>query len=199
MSEERAYLIIMSGAREGNRIEVIGEMTIGRRDADVTLGDDDEVSRHHALVRAVSGALEVVDLESRNGTWVEGRRIAEATRLVDGARLRVGMTDLQVELAGAAADETRVATPVLEPDATQASAPVPEAGATVAGAAHAPPVRPATPALTPAAAAPAGAFPDFRPTHRRGGAATRSVSAAALVILIILATAVVLAIYFAQR
>jgi pSer/pThr/pTyr-binding forkhead associated (FHA) protein len=51
--------------------------TLGRSpDNDIIL-DDRRVSRHHAQVVADGSALVLRDLQSANGTWVKGRRIAE--------------------------------------------------------------------------------------------------------------------------
>ncbi len=54
------------------------------------------VSRFHCRLTALdNGALEVQDLESTNGTFVNDRRIARAT-LAPGDRLRVGRVDFQI-------------------------------------------------------------------------------------------------------
>ncbi len=54
------------------------------------------VSRFHCRVTALEdGGLEVQDLKSTNGTFVNDRRVARAT-LVAGDRLRVGRVDFQV-------------------------------------------------------------------------------------------------------
>lgn len=56
------------------------------------------VSRVHCrLCAAASGQLEVEDLSSTNGTFVNGRRVEHAV-LVSGDRLRVGRVELLVEL-----------------------------------------------------------------------------------------------------
>jgi DNA-binding NtrC family response regulator len=64
---------------------------------------DREVSRRHAALETHAAGLRVVDLGSRNGTFVDRLRIADAT-LVGGERLRVGATTLEVHAtAGQAA------------------------------------------------------------------------------------------------
>jgi hypothetical protein len=67
----------------GERELAVGEeLTIGREGADLTLADDDEVSRDHAALRALpDGGVEVRDLGSRNGTFVDGTRIEEQATL----------------------------------------------------------------------------------------------------------------------
>ena len=57
------------------------------------------VSRVHCrLTVSDAGLLEVQDLESTNGTWVNDRRV-ERLALAAGDRLRVGRVELVVEQA----------------------------------------------------------------------------------------------------
>jgi pSer/pThr/pTyr-binding forkhead associated (FHA) protein len=88
----------MEGPQAGKRFPVDSELTIGRAEADITL-DDPQISRRHALVRPVDGAVEVRDAGSANGTFVNGERLVEPWRLVEGDELRVGRVLLQLEVA----------------------------------------------------------------------------------------------------
>jgi pSer/pThr/pTyr-binding forkhead associated (FHA) protein len=92
-----ATLVITSGPREGERIPVSGQMTVGRENADLVF-EDPELSRRHALVTAVDGTVEIADTGSANGTFVNDRRIESATPLSDGDAIRLGKTTLEVEL-----------------------------------------------------------------------------------------------------
>ena len=56
---------------------------------DVVL-DHPEVSRRHAAIRRQGNEVMIEDLESTNGTWVEGRRIKQPTRLLPQALVAVG-------------------------------------------------------------------------------------------------------------
>ena len=71
--------------------------TIGRaRRADFVL-DTVMVSRLHCRLTArEDGTLEVLDLKSTNGTFVNGRRIYSGT-LSPGDRLKIGRIELAVE------------------------------------------------------------------------------------------------------
>ena len=94
-----AHLIVRDGPLRGRRFEVdSGEVTIGRESTDVLIEDDSEVSRNHAVVRASDGGVEVEDLGSTNGTFVNERRISEPTSLSTGDILRVGQTRLDLEI-----------------------------------------------------------------------------------------------------
>jgi hypothetical protein len=90
-------LVITSGPQQGERAEVIAQLTIGREKQDLLLADP-EVSRNHAVVRSVGPDLEIEDVGSSNGTWVNGRRIGSPTQLVDGDEIVVGQTYLRAEI-----------------------------------------------------------------------------------------------------
>jgi len=67
-----------------------GETVIGRgRDCDLVV-DDPTVSRNHALLSIAEDRVTLQDLESSNGTFVDGRRLRGETVLAAGARLRFG-------------------------------------------------------------------------------------------------------------
>jgi transcriptional regulator of acetoin/glycerol metabolism len=53
---------------------------------------DDRVSRRHTRVSARDGTVRITDLESRNGTFVDGKRITDETRVMLPRVLRVGQT-----------------------------------------------------------------------------------------------------------
>ena len=84
-------LVAKNGPLAGQRLDVEDELTFGRLDADVVV-EDAELSRKHAVFRIVDGKLEVEDLGSTNGTFVEGRRIDEPTRIENGTRVKIGIS-----------------------------------------------------------------------------------------------------------
>jgi pSer/pThr/pTyr-binding forkhead associated (FHA) protein len=71
------------------------EKTIGRAVRADFIVDAQMVSRLHCRVAAGATALEVIDLESTNGTFVNGERVSRATLKV-GDTLGVGRVDLVV-------------------------------------------------------------------------------------------------------
>lgn len=80
------------------RIQPGAVKTVGRaRRADLIL-DVALVSRLHCRLEAGADVLEVIDLESTNGTYVNDTRVNRGT-LTDGDRLRVGRIELKVNLA----------------------------------------------------------------------------------------------------
>ena len=69
------------------------ERTIGRATGADFIIDAALVSRVHCRVTALAGGeLEITDLESTNGTYVNGERV-ETARLTPGDRLLVGRVE----------------------------------------------------------------------------------------------------------
>lgn len=66
------------------------------RDDDIDLVDD-AVSQTHVIIFCDDAGLSVVDVASKNGTWVNGARVLEST-LVEGDLIRVGETRLSMRL-----------------------------------------------------------------------------------------------------
>ncbi|MGH2452004.1 MAG: FhaA domain-containing protein, partial [Candidatus Limnocylindria bacterium] len=87
----RAYLHVPT---ERRRVALgPSPLSIGRDpDNDLVL-DDRRVSRRHAEVRLRLGRYTLYDLQSTNGTFVNGRRIAEMV-LSDGDRISVGGNEI---------------------------------------------------------------------------------------------------------
>jgi FHA domain/Adenylate and Guanylate cyclase catalytic domain len=101
-------LIVKEGPLAGRRVPVEGELVVGRLNADLTI-DDPLISRRHALVRPVDGTLEVEDLGSLNGTWVNGERISSARRLGSGDVVGFGSTIIEVEVEAPVDHRTMIA------------------------------------------------------------------------------------------
>jgi pSer/pThr/pTyr-binding forkhead associated (FHA) protein len=71
-------------------------LVLGRsRDCDVTV-QDPNVSRRHAELRQEGATYWIVDLDSTNGTEVNGRRVQRA-KLADGDVLTIGSTEVRFE------------------------------------------------------------------------------------------------------
>ena len=69
---------------------------VGRSaDAEVSLRDP-EVSRQHACFQSRNGIVYVDDLQSRNGTFLNGKRVTEAIEVREGDAIDVGTTRMMV-------------------------------------------------------------------------------------------------------
>jgi hypothetical protein len=66
--------VVKTGPEAGRRVELDLEVAIGRQDGDLVV-EDPEVSRRHAVLRRSGGSVVVEDLDSTNGTFVNGERI----------------------------------------------------------------------------------------------------------------------------
>ena len=67
---------------------------IGRKGADIAL-DDPEISRHHCVVEVRERNVSLKDLDSTNGTFLDGER-ARAAVLQEGAMFRIGSSVIRV-------------------------------------------------------------------------------------------------------
>ncbi len=67
-----------------------GETIIGRDETCGVCLDDDQVSRRHAVITVHNDNAVLMDLDSRNGTMLNGVRITEPKALKDGDKIKVG-------------------------------------------------------------------------------------------------------------
>jgi hypothetical protein len=102
-SDGKLRLIVLDSRRSS--------LTIGRRaEADVPIAWDAEVSALHAELHCRGGEWTILDDGlSRNGTFLNGRRVAARQRLRDGDRVRVGRTTIAFHLGGRERAQTTVA------------------------------------------------------------------------------------------
>ena len=89
----RPCLTVMSGSSTGHVHKlVLGNNVIGRAPTAELRIVDDGISREHARVRFEEESLFVDDLESRNGTYLNGEKIATAMPLKEGDKIQIGRT-----------------------------------------------------------------------------------------------------------
>jgi S-DNA-T family DNA segregation ATPase FtsK/SpoIIIE len=89
-----------SGEDEERVVDINGHCVIGRAaDVDFRITEP-SVSRHHARLSVVmekeGKRLQIADLESANGTYVNGQRIAAARTLSVGDTVELGTTRLRL-------------------------------------------------------------------------------------------------------
>jgi serine phosphatase RsbU (regulator of sigma subunit) len=97
-SQRAHYLYVVDGDQKGLRIPVgTTPFVIGRSaPADVVLKDP-RISRSHCRVCLAMEEVIVIDLESSNGTFVNGKRLSGGGPLPVGARLQLGSHVLEHE------------------------------------------------------------------------------------------------------
>jgi two-component system, NtrC family, sensor kinase len=85
-------LFVIRGVDQGSRFELTEPIVrLGRDPASTIPLHDTEVSRHHAEIRRTDGEYAISDLNSSNGTFVNGQRIRHH-QLVSGDQLQLGGT-----------------------------------------------------------------------------------------------------------
>lgn len=69
----------VSGPTFGRSFAVAGPLTLGRQaDCDICIPIG-EISRHHARLKPAGGGVQVEDLDSANGTYINGKRVRSGT------------------------------------------------------------------------------------------------------------------------
>jgi len=86
---------ILQGSETTFRLGSGSVKTVGRAPRADFVVDAALVSRVHCRLTATDDRLEVVDLKSTNGTFVNGKRVQKA-HLTAGDRLRVGRIELRI-------------------------------------------------------------------------------------------------------
>lgn len=85
-----ARLLLESGG-ERREIKVAGSLTVGRSQSAGVYLDDKTLSREHTKFYLENGKLFVRDLESKNGTYLNGSIIKNTQALKPGDRVKVGL------------------------------------------------------------------------------------------------------------
>jgi class 3 adenylate cyclase len=89
---------------DGEWVPVTGNMSFGRAETNQIVLADEKVSRRHATIHSRGeGDFWLVDLGSRNGTYLNERRIQQPTRLSDDDRVRLGGTVFMFRQPGSVA------------------------------------------------------------------------------------------------
>jgi len=98
---EKGRILSLRDTQTGKEYPIPGaEVTVGRSGTEITV-DDPEVSRRHCLLKVFGDRVIIMDLESTNGTYVDGKRVMTGN-LGIGEQFTIGNTTL--ELAGTSSD-----------------------------------------------------------------------------------------------
>ena len=89
---------ILQSAEATFRLKSGAVKTVGRAPRADFILDVALVSRLHCRLTAADDQLEVLDLKSTNGTFVNDKRVEKA-KLAKGDRLRIGRVELTVDMA----------------------------------------------------------------------------------------------------
>ena len=83
---------------QGNKVPIVRRLTIGRdRDCSITL-EDKLASRKHAVIQKIRDEYFIQDLQSTNGTFINGKKIpsGDYVRLNPSDTVLIGRTELSV-------------------------------------------------------------------------------------------------------
>lgn len=95
-----AVVIHEKGGAERRETFETSELTVGRVQGNELMLPKGNVSKRHARLLYRDGRFIVTDLNSTNGTYVNRRRITQATIVREGDRIYVGDFVLRIELPG---------------------------------------------------------------------------------------------------
>ncbi|MDO5731018.1 FHA domain-containing protein FhaB/FipA [Corynebacterium sphenisci] len=92
-------LLVTAGPLAGSRMNLDNsrEVTIGRADDSAFVLDDDYASARHARLLPRDGDWFLEDLDSRNGTFLNGQRVDAPEKLETGMEIRIGRTTLRLQ------------------------------------------------------------------------------------------------------
>lgn len=92
-----ARIVITSGPKTGLELPLTGEpLTIGRSSESGLVIRDDYTSSHHARLLLWGDQWMLQDLDSTNGTWHDGARVATPVAVRVGAPIKVGATTFEL-------------------------------------------------------------------------------------------------------
>jgi pSer/pThr/pTyr-binding forkhead associated (FHA) protein len=81
---------MLESGGERREIKVAGPVTVGRSPSAGVYLDDKTLSREHTQFYLLNGRLHVRDLQSKNGTYLNGALLQRAEALKHGDRVKVG-------------------------------------------------------------------------------------------------------------
>ena len=90
-------LVITSGAKEGLELPLSNlPLTIGRSAESGLVIRDDYTSTHHARLMILNDAWVIQDLDSTNGTFLDGRRVVVPTQVPLNTPIKIGTTSFEL-------------------------------------------------------------------------------------------------------
>lgn len=93
----QAILKVVGGKNDGREIKVnVPEFIIGRGETAHLKPSSDLISREHCAIRLKDGKVEIEDLGSRNGSFVNDQQLTAVHQAKSGDRLRVGRLCFEV-------------------------------------------------------------------------------------------------------
>lgn len=96
-SSTASRLVIVSGSKEGLELPLSSEpLTIGRSSDSGLVIRDDYTSTHHARLMLWGDVWMIQDLDSTNGTFIDGNRVSVPTPVPLNTPIRIGTTSFEL-------------------------------------------------------------------------------------------------------
>lgn len=89
---QRIHLLLCDRQLNGS------DLVLGRENSCDLIIDDPTISRRHAVLKFINGKLKIEDLNAKNGTWVDGKRISsEIFSLGNPVTITFGKVKLKID------------------------------------------------------------------------------------------------------
>ena len=127
MAERQTFQLTIDGPQGKQVFSLrLGQTTLGRQEGNDLQLDDQKVSRQHAAIQCTTSGCQITDLNSSNGTYVDGEKLIPniASALIPGSTVKIGSFTLQLKQV--AVQEEAVKPPAEEPVPEQPSVAEPE-------------------------------------------------------------------------
>lgn len=100
LEKESPYRAVLIRKKTGEVYRITkAETLIGKsQEADLVVYENPVVSRQHARILSVNGEYYLEDMDSKNHTYLNGKKITEPTRLADKAQIRFADEEFLFEL-----------------------------------------------------------------------------------------------------
>ena len=120
MAEQHTFQLTIEGP-QGTQVITLrqGQTTVGRQAGNDLLLDDQKISRQHAIILCIENGCQITDLDSSNGTYVDGEKLLPniASALIPGSVVKMGSHTIVFKQVAAQEPEVippPVVTPVIE-------------------------------------------------------------------------------------
>jgi hypothetical protein len=95
--QKATKIVVTAGEKIGTEIALSGrQLTIGRAGDSDLIVDDEYTSTHHAKLVFINGEWLIQDLDSTNGTFLDGKKVATTTVVPLNTQVRVGQTSFEL-------------------------------------------------------------------------------------------------------
>ena len=96
-SQTATRLVIVSGPKSGLELSLVQEpLTIGRASESGLVIRDDYTSTHHARLMLLNDSWVIQDLDSTNGTFLDGTRVLVPTHVPLNTSVKIGATSFEL-------------------------------------------------------------------------------------------------------